>query len=387
MQVRWTQLVADGSDKRLELAGSPTSSEAWKRLLGDKPVAARLERLPEAHVRLGALVTSVVFQISTAVVLILIPVLFPSSLRPFASFEVTPVAAIETRVLLPAERKLASVSDPKAGMPRSPDVLPTLRLSRQTVFTPVVTRRQETVPVPAPLLEAPAIEQTFSVPVMEESRGPVRPREPVKTGTLSAGVPVPAVNPVLPASLAVQTGQFNDSPTQPEAKGPTTRSQAVRVGSLDVPTAAAPVGTAPAAKTLVAIAGFGNVVSSRESTNSTREEVKSGSFAAVVVGNAADRPKPVGPVSVTEPVGIVEKPDPVYSDEARKLRIEGEVEVRAVFLASGSVNVLSVVKGLGHGLDEAAVKSARQIRFKPAQQNGMPVDFSATIRIVFQLAF
>jgi len=44
------------------------------------------------------------------------------------------------------------------------------------------------------------------------------------------------------------------------------------------------------------------------------------------------------------------------------------------------------VRGLGHGLDEAAAKAAEQIRFRPAQQNGQPVDFPAVLHILFQLA-
>jgi len=49
--------------------------------------------------------------------------------------------------------------------------------------------------------------------------------------------------------------------------------------------------------------------------------------------------------------------------------------------------VVRVVKGLGHGLDEAAVRAAQQIRFKPASRGGNAVDFPATVHIVFQLAF
>jgi len=46
-----------------------------------------------------------------------------------------------------------------------------------------------------------------------------------------------------------------------------------------------------------------------------------------------------------------------------------------------------IVRGLGHGLDEAAVRAAQQIRFKPARRDGQPVDFPAVVHIVFQLAY
>jgi len=45
------------------------------------------------------------------------------------------------------------------------------------------------------------------------------------------------------------------------------------------------------------------------------------------------------------------------------------------------------VRGLGHGLDESALRAAQQIKFKPAQRDGRPVDSSATVHILFQLAY
>jgi hypothetical protein len=45
-----------------------------------------------------------------------------------------------------------------------------------------------------------------------------------------------------------------------------------------------------------------------------------------------------------------------------------------------------VVRGLGHGLDENAIRAAEQIRFKPASQNGQPTDSTAVLHIIFQLA-
>jgi protein TonB len=56
------------------------------------------------------------------------------------------------------------------------------------------------------------------------------------------------------------------------------------------------------------------------------------------------------------------------------------------FASTGSVRVLRIVRGLGHGLDEAAARAAEQIRFKPAQDAGRPVDFRTTVHIVFRLA-
>lgn len=87
------------------------------------------------------------------------------------------------------------------------------------------------------------------------------------------------------------------------------------------------------------------------------------------------------------PVVILAKPKPIYTDEARKLNIEGEVLLDVVFPASGPVQVNRVIRGLGHGLDENAIRAAEQIQFKPAMSNGHAVDFPATVHIVFEMAY
>jgi TonB family protein len=86
------------------------------------------------------------------------------------------------------------------------------------------------------------------------------------------------------------------------------------------------------------------------------------------------------------PAEIISKPTPVYTQEARNLRIEGEVLLEVVLEASGSLRVVRVVRGLGHGLDDNAVKAAERIRFKPATKNGQPADSTVVLHIIFQLA-
>jgi TonB family protein len=86
------------------------------------------------------------------------------------------------------------------------------------------------------------------------------------------------------------------------------------------------------------------------------------------------------------PVEIVYKPKPAYTPKARSLRIEGEVLLDVVFLANGSLRVVHVASGLGHGLDETAMQAAQHIRFRPATQDGQACDSNATVHIVFQLA-
>jgi TonB family protein len=87
------------------------------------------------------------------------------------------------------------------------------------------------------------------------------------------------------------------------------------------------------------------------------------------------------------PLEVLYKPRPAYTQEARDLHLEGTVLLSAVFPANGPVRVVRVLRGLGHGLDQSAIRAAEQIRFKPKQQNGQPVDTTATLAIVFQLAY
>jgi TonB family protein len=85
-------------------------------------------------------------------------------------------------------------------------------------------------------------------------------------------------------------------------------------------------------------------------------------------------------------VEVLSKPPAEYTSEARQLRIQGYVVLSVTFLASGQVVVHGVVRGLGHGLDEEAMRVAEQIRFRPATASGRPIDVTTHITITFQLA-
>lgn len=86
------------------------------------------------------------------------------------------------------------------------------------------------------------------------------------------------------------------------------------------------------------------------------------------------------------PVEILSKPTPAYTDEARALKIEGEVALEVEFAATGEIRVLKVVRSLGHGLDECAARAVQAMRFTPAKRQGQPIDVRTTVNIVFRLA-
>jgi len=207
--------------------------------------------------------------------------------------------------------------------------------------------------------------------------------------TTGSAVPATVEGPLEIAKI--QTGEFVASRGFPGEFNPASRPNVVRLGSLDIlaePGSGNGAGAASNIEGMVASSGFGNSMAiPPTAANLARDEVRSGGFATATISPEAVRPKQnVEAAPAVEPVVILEKPNPVYSEEARRLGIEGEVQVQAVFLASGSVRIVRVSKGLGHGLDQAAMRAALRIRFKPARQKGKAVDFPATVHIVFQLA-
>jgi TonB family protein len=76
---------------------------------------------------------------------------------------------------------------------------------------------------------------------------------------------------------------------------------------------------------------------------------------------------------VTSKIQITFKPEPEYTLQARSHQISGTIVLRMVFLRSGRVSNIGVVKGLPYGLNEKAIEAARQIRFRPATKDGHPV--------------
>jgi len=95
----------------------------------------------------------------------------------------------------------------------------------------------------------------------------------------------------------------------------------------------------------------------------------------------------IAKAKLSTPPQVLFKPKPAYTDEARNQHIEGTVYVNIKVSASGAVTVVGVKSGLGHGLDESAVRCAQGIRFKPAVDTaGNPIDWEGVVNITFQVA-
>ncbi len=102
---------------------------------------------------------------------------------------------------------------------------------------------------------------------------------------------------------------------------------------------------------------------------------------------AAATPQMASPERPATTQAEVSIPKPEYTPEAKQLKIQGSVVLRVTFYANGQIQVLGVLRGLGHGLDEEARRAVQQGKvIRPAMVNGKPMDSTTNITITFQLA-
>jgi TonB family protein len=265
---------------------------------------------------------------------------------------------------------------------------------------PVAIAKAKPVAPPPPVPVPPRPDPEPPAPAIARSAPP--PAPPVEPE------PAPVARRAEPPRPVVRTQVFGEAQSGSAPVAATARVEA-RTGTFGRDAAAA--APRPLGPRSVAAAGFAAPVAAAPATGSERGSVMPASF-DLVSAPAEPRPPSRGAGSVKRggfgdgggggapqaprppqrpgerpdtPVEIVSKPTPRYTDEARRLRVEGEVILEVTFVASGQLRVLRVVEGLGHGLDEAAVEAAGKVRFTPARRNGQPVDHTATLRVVFQL--
>ena len=82
---------------------------------------------------------------------------------------------------------------------------------------------------------------------------------------------------------------------------------------------------------------------------------------------------------------LLAKPEPQYTEEARRNQITGTVMLRAVFASSGEVIQIRALNALPFGLTERAIAAAHQIRFVPAMKSGHPVSVYMQLEYNFNL--
>jgi TonB family protein len=335
----------------------------------------QLGLLPERKINKRAMVTSYALVSLLLLIVINLGLILPEKLelRQYHVTEMIPMPSLrpqpapiaakpEVKVKLPPAAKLPVFEQPKLVVPHE-------------------LRRQAEKPV-----EAPKVLVNEIVAPQLKMANAVRPQL-VHTGDFGGSSQKPTVNA---AVNKVQTGGFGDPNGLPGTGRPGAKLYTASTGSFDMPAGAGQgngSGGAKGIKGTVASADFGSGIATTSKGSSNGKGVATGGFGSEQVVHGTG-PKIVQPDSaVATPVEITFKPNPVYTDEARSMKLQGEVLLEVSFSADGTLQVNRVVRGLGHGLDEAAVAAANKIRFKPALRSGQPIDSTAVVHVTFQLAY
>jgi len=329
--------------------------------------------LPDGEKRWGSFGLSFILQCIALAIVVTLPMLFPQRMEAVRNYFVTPLDAphIEAWKPQPPPKPVVVKRQVVKVMPKPVEevVVP-----KPKIFNPVITApvAKPTVAKKAPVPDPTQLAKAFP-----------DPNPPMSLG--SSAIPT-----LKKPREEVQTGGFGD-PDGVKANNKTDKNPNIAVlGAYDMPQGAGQgngTGRDKGAKGVVASTGFGNGVAIGTGGTGNHGTVQQGAFSDQATVSAAPRVKQTAAVSNSRPVEILFKPKPEYTDEARSKKIEGEVLLQVTFAASGEVRVERVVQGLGYGLDNTAQTAARQIRFRPAQQEGQPVDSSAIVHITFALAY
>ena len=340
--------------------------------------------LADGKPRWGCFGASLGLESAALVLIVVLPLLMPQKMELLKHYWYTPIAAPPVSVWKP--------------QPPPPPV----KLKPEPVKVVAAVRKEpEPKPEPKPVLviEPPKpkmLAPVFSSPIAKPATARRQTKTP-DTPEVEAALPKDklslgssAIPTIRKPRAEVQTGGFGD-PNGLPANGRTDKTANIaKLGSYDMPTGPGygnGTGGANGARGVVGSTGFGNGVAKGGSGSGGRGGVKQGVF-------ADERPVAEGPKvrkasveSAEQPVEILFKPKPAYTDAARQKKIEGVVLLQVVFSATGQVQVLRVVKGLGYGLDGTAQAAAQQIKFRPAKRDGQPVDFTANVEIIYELAY
>lgn len=82
---------------------------------------------------------------------------------------------------------------------------------------------------------------------------------------------------------------------------------------------------------------------------------------------------------------VLSKPEPQYTEAARKYSVSGMVALKAVISTDGRITSIQVLKRLPHGLTQASVAAAKQIKFMPALKDGQTVSQFIQLEYNFNL--
>jgi TonB family protein len=343
----------------------------------------QLGLLPEKKWDWRTFATSYGLLTGLILLLILVGIMTSDTLIPSVSYHVTE--------LIPRPSLRPEALPKPKPLPVHAKLLP-----REPVFQApkLIVPHEIRAPKPQPQeIEPPKVAMNNFAPAVLKPTSGARPVL-IHTGEFAGSSVTPTVNAPIEK---VQTGGFGDpNGLKPSANSkPNGKLIASAAGSFDMPVGPGQgngSGGAKGIKGTVASADFGTGVATGGQGDGRRSGrgsagVQSSGFGSQQIAQNTPHIQRVDSGPPTTSVEITYKPNPAYTDEARNLKLEGEVLLEVEFLAGGQLHVNRVVRGLGHGLDETAVAAANKMRFKPAMRNGQAMDSTAIVHVVFQLAY
>src|SRR5215813_10376382 len=321
--------------------------------------------LPEPKRKWGTFLVSYTGCAIIVAILLCIHLIWPDRMSVWEKYTVTEI------IPLPSQEHQAPKPQPKPIKP-----LPVVKFEQPKLVVPKETPRPK---IEEAKIEPPKIQTTnFEAPKLQPVSGAM-PANIVHTGSFGSSA-TPTVNAPI---QKVQTGGFGDPNGLPGEGKQGAKLMAAKLGSFDLPEGPGTgngTGGAKGIKGTISSAGFGNGIAQPGQGDGRKpgQGVQAAGFQTQQVAANAKHIQD-DTAALTSQVEILYKPKPTYTDEARKLNLEGQVLLEVLFGANGQLHVYRVVRGLGHGLDEAAIAAANKMRFKPALRNGQPVDSSAVV--------
>ena len=281
---------------------------------------------------------------------------------------------VKPRVIPPPPPKIKIVQPPKINVPevKAPEI-PTPAVVKMTQPTPAVR------PAPPLKVVAPA------APAVVNLARPAAASVPNNSAHPSAVALGRADNPIAPSdrpsTSSVNLGQRDlaGMPASNSGAGPAASKVSLGSGS--------PGSAAMAGNGTRAVQGVNLGVSGGTGNNNSTGRVAGPVNLGVATPPPATRSNTAASSLASTGPKVVYKPRPEYTAEARALHLEGTVSVRLRVSSAGSVQVIGITNGLGHGLDQAAEAAVRGTRFQPAiDATGRPVDWEGVVNVAFQLA-
>lgn len=345
--------------------------------------------LPETEGRMGSFGLSMVINVTVAALLLVLTIAQVHEVRQrqyqttqlvFPVEQPKPYVPPVPKIKLPPPPRVA-LEQPKIMMPKPVPAPEPPKVADMKMPTPVLPKIEAAPPkrvAPPPQPKVGLFQSTTPTQVANNRVAPT-----LKTGGFGDPEGVhPNPNASKPQTIAA-VGSFDGTPgIGPAAAGAARRGAVQGVAFGSGVANGVPGGHDRGA---VASTGFGSGVLGGTGSAGGHGKVAQGGFGGSEFGSAGAQPVHQQ-VAAATPIVVLSKPLPAYTPEARQLKIEGDVTLQVKFEASGQVQVLRVVNGLGHGLDEQARLAAEHIRFKPATRDGRAVDEVSIIHVSFQMA-